>query len=90
MRTLATRHSYGVMTPFLSFRASRAGVFSDLSAGAFLAPSAFSRKRELRSPPQTSHKNTVPCRQSLQKRHHYPSGIMLSIQGTFLYRVTVK
>ena len=44
--------------------------FSDLSAGAFLAPSAFSRKRELRSPPRISHKNTAPSRQSLQKRHH--------------------
>jgi len=62
---------------FLSFRVSRAGVFRNLPAGAFFAPSAFSRKRELRSPPQISHKNTAPSRQSLQKRYHDPPCMML-------------
>lgn len=65
--------------PFLSFRASLACVLSDLLVGAFFTPSAFSRKRELRSSPQESHKNTAPFRQSSRKAHHDQAAIVFSI-----------
>ena len=63
MKTLGKRHSFGVMTTFLSFRASRAGVLSDLSEGAFLAPSDKSQKHGALS-------SVTPEKASLPRRYY--------------------
>jgi hypothetical protein len=41
------------------------------------APSAFSRKREPRLPPEISPEETAPFRQSLQESHRHPIPMIL-------------
>ena len=90
MRNFSTRHWFGTIMSFLSFRVSRAGVSSDLSAGAFLAPSAFSRKRELRFPPRISREKTAPSHQALQKRHHHTQIMTCARIYGLVYKIDLR
>ena len=60
------------MRAFLQFRAPGL-VFSATYLRGSLAPSALSRKRDLRFPPLISREKTAPSHQSLQKSTHIPS-----------------
>jgi hypothetical protein len=60
-----------VMTPFLQYRGSRPGLFSDLSMGES-CPLRILDSVELRFPPLISQEKTAASRQAFQKRHHHP------------------
>jgi hypothetical protein len=71
--------------PFLSFGASRAGLFCDLSAGEFCPLRHSPPSVELRFPPLISREKTAPSRRSLQKRHQWP---LITEQALFAVRIS--